>query len=67
MDTDSPGPAKRARLRAVGHVAPLVTMLMRTVYDPVVADSLPETLALPRERDGKGVPLEAVYEARSAG
>jgi hypothetical protein len=34
---------------------------VRTVHDPVVADTLPEMLALLRERDGEGVPLEAVH------
>ena len=44
-------------------VAPLATMLVRSVYDPVVADSLPETLKLLRQWDGEGTPDEVVYEA----
>ena len=44
-------------------IAPLATMLVRSVYDPVVADALPGTLALLRQWDGEGMPGEAVYEA----
>ena len=66
---------RRARLRAAGlalplvafvgvtFVAPLVSMLVRSVYDPVVADVLPETIALLDDWDGVGVPEEAVFEA----
>ncbi len=65
----------RPRLRAAGlvlpllafigltFIAPLATMLVRSVYDPVVADTMPETLGLLREWDGQGPPAEAVYEA----
>ena len=65
----------RARLRAAGlalplvafvgvtFVAPLVSMLVRSVYDPVVADALPKTIALLDDWDGMGVPDEAVFEA----
>ena len=65
----------RPRLRAAGlvlpllvfigltFIAPLATMLVRSVYDPVVADALPETLALLRQWDGEGTPGEAVYRA----
>ena len=65
----------RPRLRAAGlvlpllafigltFIAPLATMLARSVYDPVVADTIPETLGLLREWDGQGPPAEAVYEA----
>ena len=65
----------RPRLRAAGlalpllafvgvtFVAPLVSMLTRSVYDPVVADALPETLALLEAWDGENVPGEAVFEA----
>ena len=64
----------RPRLRASGLVlplmafvgftfaAPLVTMLVRSVYDPVVADAIPRTLALLNDWDGLGAPAEAVYE-----
>ena len=67
-------PARRARLRAlalvaplllfvaVTFVAPLATMLIRSVHDPVVADALPGTLALLRDWDGTGLPGDAVYE-----
>ena len=62
------------RLRAVGlvlplvafigasFVAPLVTMLSRSVYDPVVAAGLPETLALLQTWDGEHLPPEQVFE-----
>ncbi len=68
-------PNLRPRLRASGLVlpliafvgftfaAPLATMLVRSVYDPVVADAMPRTLALLKEWDGQGAPHEAVYES----
>ncbi|MCY3776004.1 MAG: ABC transporter permease, partial [Candidatus Aminicenantes bacterium] len=46
-------------------VAPLVTMLTRSVYDPMVADTLPETLALLRGWDGRSTPSEPAFEAAS--
>ena len=69
------GPSYRERLRALGLVlplliflgvtflAPLGTMLLRSVYDPVVADALPATLTALRAWDGEGLPPEAAYEA----
>ncbi|WP_419860910.1 ABC transporter permease [Candidatus Palauibacter sp.] len=69
------GPGRRDRLRALGLVlplliflgvtflAPLGTMLVRSVYDPVVADALPATLTALREWDGEGLPPEAAYDA----
>ena len=69
------GPLIGPRLRAVGlvfplvafigltFVAPLATMLTRSVYDPVVADALPDTLRLLKAWDGKGPPPEPVFEA----
>ena len=71
-------PARRAQTRAlalvapllifvgVTFIAPLATMLVRSVHDPVVADALPATLALLREWDGDGLPGEAVYEAAAS-
>ena len=71
----SEGAGIRPRLRATGlvlplmafigvtFVAPLTMMLVRSVYDPVVADALPETLELLRQWDGEGTPDEAVFEA----
>ena len=71
----SEGAGIRPRLRATGlvlplmafigvtFVAPLTMMLVRSVYDPVVADALPETLKLLRQWDGEGTPDEAVFEA----
>ena len=66
-------PTLRPKLRAAGlalplmafvgftFLAPLGTMLVRSVYDPVVADAMPRTLDLLRDWDGTGVPSEAVY------
>ena len=63
----------RPRLRAAGlalplvafigvtFVAPLATMFGRSVYDAVVADALPETLALLEGWDGESVPGEDVF------
>ena len=45
----------------VTFVVPLATMLVRSVYDPVVADALPDTLALLRDWDGQSDPGEAAY------
>ena len=47
----------------VTFLAPLGTMLLRSVHDPVVADALPETLAALRAWDGEGLPPEAAYAA----
>ena len=69
------GPGGRERWRALALVlpllafagvtflAPLGTMLLRSVYDPVVADALPETITALRAWDGEGLPPEAVYDA----
>ena len=46
----------------VTFVAPLAVMLGRSVYDPLVADALPETLRLLRQWDGERTPSEAVFE-----
>ena len=71
----SAGPGSGARLRAFGlvtplllfvgvtFIAPLVTMLVRSVHDPVVADALPETVSLLHDWDGEGLPHEPVYAA----
>ena len=48
---------------AVTFVAPLATMFSRSVYDAVVADALPETLALLEGWDGESVPGEDVFAA----
>ena len=46
----------------VTFVAPLFTMMSRSVHDPTVADTLPRTVALLRDWDrGAGLPPEAVY------
>ena len=72
-------PDWRPRLRAAGlalpllafiavtFVAPLTTMLSRSVHDAVVADALPETLALLEGWDGEGVPGEDVFAAAALG
>ena len=69
------GPLIGPRLRAVGlilpllafigltFIAPLATMLSRSVYDPVVADALPETLRLLQEWDGAEPPPEPVFQS----
>ena len=69
------GPLIGPRLRAVGlilplvafigltFIAPLATMLTRSVYDPVVADALPDTLRLLQDWEGEGPPREPVFEA----
>ena len=69
------GPVTRPALRAarltlplvafigVTFVVPLATMLVRSVYDPVVADALPDTLAALRDWDGQSDPGEAAYAA----
>ena len=68
-------PGLRPRLRAAGlalplmafvgvtFVAPLASMLAHSFYDSVVADALPETLALLEAWDGETAPGEAVFEA----
>ena len=47
----------------VTFLVPLATMLLRSVYDPVVADALPDTLARLRDWDGQSDPGEAAYAA----
>ena len=44
-------------------VAPLAVMLVRSLYDPLVADALPETLGLLRAWEGERLPPEAVFES----
>ena len=68
----------RPRLRAAAAVlplaafitvtfaVPLATILVRSVYDPMVADALPETLVRLRDWDGEGMPGEAVCAAAAA-
>ncbi len=46
----------------VTFIAPLATMLVRSVYDPRVAGTLPETLSLLSEWDGNSLPAEAVFQ-----
>lgn len=45
----------------VTFVAPLGTMLVRSVHSPLVADTLPETIALLAEWDGAELPAERVF------
>ena len=47
----------------VTFIVPLGAMLTRSVHTPVVADALPETLALLRAWDTVGLPGEAVFAA----
>ena len=66
----TPGPRLRATLLVlpllafigVTFLAPLANMLVRSVYDPVVADALPGTLEKLRSWDGQAPPDETVYE-----
>jgi len=48
---------------AVTFLAPLALMLVRSVYQPEVAEALPETLAALADWDGKELPGEAVFRA----
>ncbi len=71
--TGSLDPNRRAQLRSLGLVAPLViyigvtflaplgTMLTRSIYDPVVANVLPETLELLENWDGQSLPSEDIF------
>ena len=66
-------PLKSARIRAAAltlpllafvgltFIAPLGSMLMRSFYEPQVADSLPETLAALETWDGASVPSEDAF------
>ena len=47
----------------VTFIVPLGAMLTRSVHTPVVADALPQTLALLRAWDAAGLPGEAVFAA----
>ena len=47
----------------VTFIAPLATMLVRSVHDPVVADALPDTLRALASWDGRDLPDEAAYAA----
>ena len=44
-------------------LAPLGAMLVRSVHDALVADALPDTLALLNQWDGRSLPEEAVFAA----
>jgi len=69
---------RRERLKAVSLVVPLflfivltfltpiVVMLYNAVYDPDVADNLPQTVAALKTWDGKDVPGEEVFAALAA-
>ena len=46
---------------SVTFIAPLATMMLRSVYEPVVAESLPETLAALADWDGRELPNEATF------
>ena len=68
----------KARLRAallalpvliflgVTYVAPIVTLMVQSVYDSVVAEAMPETLAQLETWDGQGLPPEAAYAAAAS-
>ena len=46
---------------AITFIAPLGTLLTRSVYDAEVADILPKTVAVLADWDGSGTPSEAAY------
>ncbi len=46
---------------AVTFVAPLGSMFLRSLYDPLVAGILPETIAALEQWSGTGLPAEQVY------
>ncbi len=48
---------------AVTFVAPLISMMARGVYDPTVADIMPETIAALQTWDRDGLPPEEAYAA----
>ena len=48
---------------AITFVAPLISMMSRGVYDPTVADIVPETVAALQAWDRQGLPPEEVYAA----
>ena len=66
-------PNVRVRLRALSLVAPLIifvgvtfvaplgTMFMRSVHDPVVADALPKTLVLLNDWNAEELPSEIIF------
>ena len=45
----------------VTFIAPLGSMFMRSLYDPLVSDIMPETIAALEQWDRKGLPPEPVY------
>ncbi|MCY3751092.1 MAG: ABC transporter permease [Gammaproteobacteria bacterium] len=45
----------------VTFIAPLGSMFMRSLYDPLVADIMPETVAALGQWDGTGLPPEQVF------
>jgi putative spermidine/putrescine transport system permease protein len=47
----------------VTFAAPVVLLLMRAVYDPSIAGTLPRTVSSLRDWDGKTAPDESVYSA----
>ncbi len=48
---------------AVTFVAPIISMMTRGVYDPTVADIMPETVAALQTWDRQGLPPEEAYAA----
>ena len=55
--------APLAAFIGVTFLAPLGSMLVRSVHDPLVAAALPETMELLRSWDGSGAPPEEVFAA----
>ena len=51
---------------AVTFIAPLGAMLVRSVYEPAVADALPETLGALAQWDGRSLPDEEAFHIAGA-
>ena len=47
----------------VTFVAPLVAMFTRSIHEPLVADAIPQTLALLQEWDGQSTPDEELFQS----
>ena len=47
----------------VTFIGPMASLMMKSVYDPDVADALPETMAALRAWDGKGTPPDQAFAA----
>ena len=53
----------RGQLVAVTFIGPMASLMMKSVYDPDVADALPETMAALGAWDGQGTPPDEAFVA----